>query len=452
MCSLFFKGEYKPNLLTTMTTTTFNLTEDQAKAITKMKEFCAYPEHKFFRLTGYAGTGKSYLICQLIKWLQDNNYRVIACSPTNKAAKNLKSMASEAGIALKVTTVAKLLGQQAVLNEQTGKEEFISQGTETIDTYDVIIIDEFSMVNRDNFVDIKFEVENSDKTKVIFVGDSAQLPPVGEKEPIVASHPDITCHANLSTVVRYDGELAKVAAEIRSKSKYNKKMYPFATAKDASIVLLDRYEWLQTAVRLFKTNQFKLNPNYVRFLVWRNKQADILNAYVRNCFWGEDSPAYVPGDRLIAKVPVFRTVTYYTPEGDEKEGWQIIMNSSEECEVVAEGTLTHDKIYGWQHWLVPVITDDGTRLDLQILTEDGLNKQKEYLKEKKNERHWRAYYNAIKSFDNVPYAYAITTHKSQGSSIDYIFPDTMDMRGCPDLQKILYTALTRAKKQAFIPE
>ena len=48
-------------------------------------------------------------------------------------------------------------------------------------------------------------------------------------------------------------------------------------------------------------------------------------------------------------------------------------------------------------------------------------------------------------------AYAITTHKAQGSSIDYIFPDIADMRYCPDLQKMLYTALSRAKSQAFIP-
>ncbi|MDJ0688947.1 MAG: AAA family ATPase, partial [Xenococcaceae cyanobacterium MO_188.B32] len=204
-----------------MTTTTIKLTEDQEKAIALMKEFCAYPEHKFFRLTGYAGTGKSFTICQLIQWLQDNNYKVIACSPTNKAAKNLENMASEAGIDLEVTTVAKLLGQQAVLNEQTGKEEFISQGTETIDTYDVIIIDEFSMVNIDNFVDIKIEEENSNGTKVIFVGDSAQLPPVNENEPIVATHPEITCHANLSTVVRYDGELAKVAEKVRRDRSYS---------------------------------------------------------------------------------------------------------------------------------------------------------------------------------------------------------------------------------------
>ena len=48
-------------------TATFKLTTDQANAIAQMKEFCAYPEHKFFRLTGYAGTGKSFTICQLIQ-------------------------------------------------------------------------------------------------------------------------------------------------------------------------------------------------------------------------------------------------------------------------------------------------------------------------------------------------------------------------------------------------
>ncbi|MGK7949706.1 MAG: hypothetical protein AB4368_13175, partial [Xenococcaceae cyanobacterium] len=114
--------------------------------------------------------------------------------------------------------------------------------------------------------------------KVIFVGDAAQLPPVGEKEPIVATSPSITKHANLSQVVRYDGELAKVAEEIRSNRIFNKVMYPFTTMSDKSIVTSDRYEWLEKAVELFKSNEFKSNPNHVRFLVWRNKTADKLNA------------------------------------------------------------------------------------------------------------------------------------------------------------------------------
>ena len=52
------------------------------------------------------------------------------------------------------------------------------------------------MVNSDNFINIKTEVEDSPRTKIIFVGDKAQLPPVGEDEPIAANHYCITDYAN----------------------------------------------------------------------------------------------------------------------------------------------------------------------------------------------------------------------------------------------------------------
>ncbi|MDJ0635355.1 MAG: AAA family ATPase [Xenococcaceae cyanobacterium MO_188.B29] len=396
-------------------TATLKLTTDQAKAIAKMRDFIVNSENRFFRLTGYAGTGKSFTICQLIKWLLSAQYNVIAASPTNKAAKNLENMASEAGLNLEVTTVAKLLGQQAEIDTKTGKEKFVSKGTEDISSYDVIIIDEFSMVNKDNFTDIKIEVEDADETKVIFVGDKAQLPPVGEDEPIVADHYCIRDYANLE----------------------------------------------QVAANMFQSDEFKVNPNYVRFLVWRNKQADTLNAYVRQHLWGEDALAYLPGDRLIAKTPVFRlAVDAFTL----KDKWQIIVNASDECEVTRKGILREKDEYGhnWQHYLVPVTLSDGNNLRLRILTESGLHEQKKTMlalkakakaetNRRKRGKLWGRYYDCLKSFDNTPYAYAITTHKAQGSSIDYAFVDTTDMKHCPDLQKILYTALTRAKTRAFVP-
>ena len=97
-------------------------------------------------------------------------------------------------------------------------------------------------------------------------------------------------------------------------------------------------------------------------------------------------------------------------------------------------------------------TDDGLRLDLRILTPESEQLRQERMQELRERKRWKQYYDTLKSFDNLPYAYAITTHKAQGSSINYIFPDIADMRSCPDLQKILYTALTRARIQAFIPQ
>ena len=55
-------------------------------------------------------------------------------------------------------------------------------------------------------------------------------------------------------------------------------------------------------------------------------------------------------------------------------------------------------------------------------------------------------------FDDVGYAYALTTHKAQGSTIDYVFLDVNDMKRCSARAQLLYTALTRAKQQALIPE
>ena len=123
---------------------TVSLTPDQSTALEMMKQFVQTPRQKYFRLTGYAGTGKSYLIVQLMKWLRDRKINFVAGSPTNKAVKNLKKLASEAlahslapdgdagslaKVSVEAHTVAQLLGQQPELNEETGKEEFITQGT-----------------------------------------------------------------------------------------------------------------------------------------------------------------------------------------------------------------------------------------------------------------------------------------------------------------------------------
>ena len=93
------------------------------------------------------------------------------------------------------------------------REEFITKGTDSIGGYQVALIDEFSMISKSNFKDINQAVWHT-PTKVIFVGDGAQLPPVGESEPIIATHEYIKDEATLSSVVRYDGDIAQRIAQI----------------------------------------------------------------------------------------------------------------------------------------------------------------------------------------------------------------------------------------------
>ena len=247
-------------VLSTGVETGLSLTPDQSVGLEKMKQFVQTPRQTYFRLTGYAGTGKSFLIIQLMKWLLNQKISFVGGSPTNKAVKNLKKLAAEAKISIEAHTVARLLGQQPELNEETGKEEFITKGTDSIGGYQIALIDEFSMISKSNFKDINQAVWHT-PTKVIFVGDAAQLPPVGESEPIVATHEYIQYEATLSSIVRYDGDIARVAEEIRSDRVYNQQLYPFQTTSDETITCLNRDDWLKCAIAYFKSDSYIENPD-----------------------------------------------------------------------------------------------------------------------------------------------------------------------------------------------
>ncbi|MDJ0724446.1 MAG: AAA family ATPase [Prochloraceae cyanobacterium] len=419
------------------------LTKSQAEAISLMMNF-VQGEGKYFRLTGYAGTGKSFLVCHLMKWLQDQRINFVAGSPTNKAVKNLKNLARDFGLDIKGKTIAQLLGQQPELNEETGKEIFVSGKLQSsIADYDLVILDEFSMINKKNFAEIVAEVESSE-TKIIFVGDKAQLPPVKEKEPIVSTSPLIEDGYSLTEVVRYEGEIAVVAEAIRLNPKSNRARFSFQTTRDRSIIALSRDEWLDAAADYFEMKQARNNPDFVRFLVYRNQTAASLNQYIRTQLWGESPEAYSIGDLLIAKAPVFRPI----PGGKGKNKWAIAMNNSEECQVIETAELRAWKT--WQYWHVPVITDSGSQLKLSILTPTSSVERERQLREFAKGKRWRDYMNLSKRFDNISFAYALTTHKAQGSSIEYTFIDYNDLYRCHDRSQILYTALTRAKQRAFI--
>ncbi|MGF1588259.1 MAG: ATP-dependent RecD-like DNA helicase [Pleurocapsa sp.] len=424
------------------------LTAAQQQALAKLKSFLR-SNGSFFRLSGYAGTGKSFLICHLIEWLDSLDFEFVVAAPTNKAAKSLMQVAMSIGINLEVKTVAQLLGQQPEINEETGLEEFTSAGEAEFDDYDVMIIDEFSMINRSNFEEIINAIALTINTKVIFVGDEAQLPPVKEQQPMVAISEHIDDMATLNEVIRYEGEIAVVAEKIRSDEQYSRVIYPFQSSGDRTIVCQPRKQWLETVTQYFQSDQYKTNADYARLLVWRNKTAASANRFVRSRLWGKDAPIFVPGDRLIARKPLFRI----RPGQKGKNRWGVLINNSEECSVIEQPTikqLSYDKV-AYQYHSVPVITDAGFEVNLSVLTDQGEQLRNEQIKSYVEKKQWNKYFDLSRTFDDITYAYSLTVHKAQGSSIDYVFLDTEDMQGCPDLQKMLYTALTRAKTRVFIP-
>jgi hypothetical protein len=432
----------------TVQLTNSKLTASQQQAFVKLQEFAKSKSIKYFRLIGYAGTGKSFLIAEFIKWLKAHQLDYEVAAPTNKATKNLKSIADIAGLKINAMTVAQLLGQQPRLNEETGLEEFTIKSKAKL-TCNIVIIDEFSMVSSNSFAEL--EKALSAKTKVLFVGDAAQLPPVGESEPIVAITPLISHEATLVEVIRYDGEISKVAEQMRTERRYQTSLYPFKSSDDGSIICLPYQDWLNEAAKLIKSSEWKADPNYCRILVWRNNTADALNDWIRLQLWGANPPPFVIGDRLIAKKPVFRESKFQQSSSNikKKKEWNIIINNSEECEVIGEAKIDKNAQFIWCE--IPVVSEGGGRHKLKILAPASELKRQELMKEYRANKEWYKAADLDKAYDYCPYAYCLTTHKAQGSGIDRVFLHTWDMQGCPDLQKLQYTGLTRTKTTAYIP-
>jgi hypothetical protein len=423
------------------------LTTSQQQAFVKLQAFAQSKSIRYFRLVGYAGTGKSFLIAELIKWLKLQQIDYVVAAPTNKATKNIKSIASIAGVTINAMTVAQLLGQQPRLNEETGIEEFTIKSKAKLD-FDIVIIDEFSMVSSSNFAEM--EKALGAKTKVLFVGDAAQLPPVGESEPIVATTPLITHEATLTEVIRYDGDLSKVAEQMRTEPRYQTNLYPFQTTADQSIICLPYQAWLSAAANLIKSPEWQVDPNYCRILVWRNNTAESINNWIRLQLWGENALPFQIGDLLIAKKPVFRESKFnQSSSTKKKKEWNIIVNSSEECQITGECLASQNAQFSWYE--IPVITEGGSRHKLKILDAGSELKRQELIKDYRSKKEWYKAADLDKAYDYCPYAYCLTTHKAQGSSIDHVFLHTRDMRGCPDLQKLQYTGLTRTKIKAYVP-
>ncbi len=109
-----------------------------------------------------------------MNWLVFQRLDFIAASPTNKASKNLCKLSIKNGLNINITTIAKLLKQQPEINQELGKEHFISNEDVSLKDYDVVILEEFSMISKNNFKEI-IEATNYSNTKLIFVGDAAQL-------------------------------------------------------------------------------------------------------------------------------------------------------------------------------------------------------------------------------------------------------------------------------------
>jgi len=420
-------------------------TPEQAAALSAMLSFLDNSD-RFFTLKGYAGTGKSFSITLLAKvTLPDGTLRfkpdqICFTAPTNKAVKVLRNYLDGAGLQGSPSkTIYSLLGLSLQAN---GEVKELSRPEEPVDLsgFKVIVVDEASMVNRFLMDAIK-DAYDQWRVPFIFMGDPAQLPPVGETTSPVWK---VARGAELTTVMRYGNSMLDLATSIRKIVDA-----PFPSIKietNAPVYRWGRAEWLnriEENLDLFKAGDAKI-------IAWRNVTVDAHNNYIRFLIFGRieaKSNQWLPGDKIVAKAPL--------KDLDDNT----FMQNAEEATIEAVAIGSHPFYKEFEIFNLLVMHETGQKFTIRTLTPSGQfhlnNRLNELSQEAKNGKRykWKEFWLLKDAFHDVRHAYAWTSHMSQGSSILKGFIDLEDImlnRNRGEAFRSLYVACTRQREELHV--
>ncbi len=448
-------------------------TADQGTLILELTAFLTDEDPaSLFILKGYAGTGKTTIVSSLVKMLPALNTNAILLAPTGRAAKVLSGYSGKPAF-----TIHKKIYRLQTSGD--GSLHIVLQNNKHADT--VFIIDEASMIpwstNTDQgslfggsnlLDDLLHYVYNNKNCRLIFIGDTAQLPPVmSDASPALDKtflekrfRVNIREH-ELQEVVRqaHDSGILFNATRIREMLQTMSDGFPALRLEGFPDVIRVRGQEAAEEVE----SAFLDHEKEEALMICRsNKRANMYNKHIRQrvLFMEDEINA---GDLLM----VVKNNYFWLPE-DPGAGF------------IANGDIVElkrirrtESLYGFRFADVtlrltdyPDMPDLDVKLLLDTLNADGpaLSRQEsirlfeeisEDYKEIPNKRTKMAairsnpYLNALQ----VKYAYAMTCHKAQGGQWKHVFVEMGYLpKKTPDIEYIrwLYTAITRATKKVFL--
>ncbi|HOP00447.1 MAG TPA: AAA family ATPase [Bacteroidales bacterium] len=448
-------------------------TGDQSEALMKLAGYiCEDSNDVIFILKGYAGTGKTSVISSVVKTLAMLRMRSVLLAPTGRAAKVLGSYAGTQAF-----TIHKKIYRQKSSKDGMGK--FVLDRNKHRDTY--FIVDEASMISNNpagisifgsgRLLDDLFEyVYTGTGCKLILVGDSAQLPPVGSAlSPaldlqILEGYGFTLVSAEMRQVVRQSESSGVLmnATRVRLQIAENNLVHPSLDVVNFSDVIRlggeDLIEELSVAY-----GTCGLEGTII--VVNSNKQANRYNQGIRNrIFFREEEIS--AGDMVM----VVKNNYFLTEEEGEEEG--------EGPGFIANGDIAEvrkirkfEERYGFRfaemslrfpdydfeveskvlldvlHLETPSLPAERNRELFMNILEDysGIRTRKKQYEAVRND----PWFNALQ----IKFAYAVTCHKAQGGQWERVFIDQgMFNRNeiTTDYLRWFYTALTRSTNRVYL--
>jgi exodeoxyribonuclease-5 len=420
--------------------TPVTLTSEQSHAIKVLMEFLSdpNPSDPFFVLSGFAGTGKTFCMREVVARSSHSHAKFAFTAPTNKAAKVLRAITGEA------CTIFSLLGLRIDKSGEL-KQLVACKGAPDLSEFTAIFIDEGSMVNSTLYHLLREKAEQHD-VRIVFMGDAAQLPPVGEPASLIWKGQTNT--ATLSRVMRHDNQILTLATQIREvmNSITPSIIIKSDHSEEGGVWKLTKAEFKKSIYSAAAEGGFA-DGIAGKVIAWRNVRVAEYNYLIRHAIYGAeaDTTPYILGDRIVAAAPCLRN--------DEP-----LLATDEEALVESAINCKHPMEPKYAAIELKCRTESNAIIRLIVLhpaSADLFHNDSQRLAHdaKASPRLWKKFWEHKELFHDIKYAYALTAHRAQGSTYENVWVDYQDIllnRNRKEAFQCLYVACSRPTTKLFL--
>ena len=437
---------------------------------------------QYYVIEGKAGTGKTTIAKEILKEFEDEQIYVAAVS--HKAKGVIKSSFGGDTRGKKFFSIAGLLGMKGINDNDTQTTKFqVGLKVPLLDNPPaLLVIDEASMITEDvlkKIIDINSSL--SRPFQMLFLGDIGQIQPIrDEQSEFYRTHKDLL---NKKSDIFNSKHKSKLITRVRqgeanpilpyadyfweNSQKENPELNPTQhivrnnqiTDNGSLLFSNSEAEVLNSVIKAVRNAVEKGLTNHVKIVTYHVNEKTELNQKIHEALFGKDSD-YSKGDMLILNSPYDLPDVNATMENSS----EIQIKSIQDTDVDEFGvhTLyleTNGTAYTrtgneQKDCVIQVVSRNDIGLYNQKLQELASRAKRQTNRALKKQA-WGDFWEYKGRYADVDFGYAITAHKSQGSTYDIVVVDEKDIMGTTatsnqEKSELIYTALTRPRKTAIV--
>lgn len=446
--------------------------DEQEEALDKLKSFVKSNEIAI-SLVGAAGTGKTHCTGKFINWLDSQNIEYAVAAPTHKAKLVIESLSKHQAqtlhqlLALSPNIEILELDYRDLLFEIKKSDKKLG-----IPYKGIVIVDEASMINNDMF-DLLIDKVKENGSKVIFIGDHAQLKPVADEN--ISKVFTLPNKIALTKIWRQkeDSPVMEYLNKLREEPIFN--FHTIKGKEDSVKVFNNTKEFFKEISPILKQTVETGDILNSKILAYTNARVNAFNDVSRKLIFGTEGTANEFNEKEIL-------TGYDNFEFEGDKFWNsmdyVLMNKPKMisemipyCPLPVNGyyLVLYDSVYK-RDLNVFVLSKRNENHTLLLLSNLIEQTRLEAIKAfgKKRSELWRKYFQMINSFatsfdlyygnrvikkKTFGYGYAQSVHKSQGSSYNTVMIDISNIfkvRTEMELRQLEYVALSRTRGDAYL--